>query len=70
VAALSDPGESFAGLATVVAGSAGLVWPRDVNHVVLDESALFVRGLRGANLHLAVDRDRVTANDLTAEFFR
>jgi len=70
VATLNDPGKSFAGLTAVVASGTGLVGPRDVDHVVLDESALLVRGFRGADFHLAVDRNRVAANDLTAELFR
>ncbi len=56
-AALGDAGEGFASQTAVVAGGAGLVGPRDVDHVVLNEGAFFMRGLGGADLHLAVDGD-------------
>ena len=69
VAAFGNSGEGFAGLAAVVSGGAGLVGPGDVDHVVLDEGALFVRGLGGADLHLAIDGDGVAADDLTVELF-
>src|SRR5216683_304977 len=67
VAALGDACEGFAGLAAVVAGGAGLVGPGDVDHVVLDEGALFVRGLGRTDLHLAVDGYGVAADDLAIE---
>ena len=67
VAAFGDSGEGFAGLAAVVAGGAGFVGPCDVDHVVLDEGALFVGRLGGADLHLAVDGDGVAADDLAVE---
>ena len=41
VAAFGDAGEGFAGLTAVVARGAGLVWPCDIDHVVLDEGAVF-----------------------------
>jgi hypothetical protein len=66
---LGDAGESFAGLAAVVACGEGFVGPRDVDHVVLDEGALVVRGLGGADLHLAVDGYGVATDDLAAELF-
>jgi hypothetical protein len=69
VSALGDAGEGFAGLAAVVAGGAGFVGSCDVDHVVLDEGALFVRGLRRADLHLTVDGYGVAADDLAAELF-
>ena len=69
VAAFSDAGEGFAGLAAVVAGGAGLVGPGDVDHVVLDEGSLVARGLGGADLHLAIDGDRVATDDLAVELF-
>ena len=55
VSAFDDACESFAGLAAVVTCGAGLIRPRDVDHVVWDEGTLFLRGLGGADLHLAVD---------------
>jgi len=55
VSAFGDTGERFAGLAAVVTCGAGLIRPRDVDHVVWDEGTLFLRGLGGADLHLAVD---------------
>ena len=67
MAALGDAGEGFAGLTAVVAGGAGLVGPDDVDHVVLDEGALFAGGLGGADLHLAVDGDGVATDDLAVE---
>ena len=67
VAAFGDTCEGFAGEAAVVPCGAGLVGPRDVDHVVRDEGALFVRGFGGADLHLAIDGDRVTADDLAVE---
>ena len=67
VAALSDAAKGFASLAAVVAGGAGLIGPGDVDHVVLNEGALFVRGLGGADLHLAVDGYGVAADDLAVE---
>ena len=69
VAAFGDAGEGFAGLTAVVACGAGLVGPGDVDHVVLDEGALFAGGLRGADLHLAVDGYGVAADDLAVELF-
>ena len=69
VAAFGDAGEGFAGQAAVVAGGAGLVGPGDVDQVVRDEGALFVRGLGGADLHLAIDGDGVAADDLAVELF-
>ena len=65
----ADAGEGFAGLTAVVAGGAGLVGPCDVDHVVLDEGALFVRGLGGADLHLAVDGYGVATDDFAVELF-
>jgi hypothetical protein len=67
VAAFGDAGEGFACLSAVVAGGAGLVGPGDVDHVVLDEGALVVGGLGGADLHLAVDGYGVAADDLAVE---
>ena len=69
VAPFGDASEGFAGLAAVVACGAGFVGPGDVDHVVLDEGALFARGLGGADLHLAVDGDGVAADDLAVELF-
>ncbi len=69
VAAFGDAGEGFAGLTAVVACGAGFVGPGDVDHVVLDEGALFAGGLCGADLHLAVDGDGVAADDLAVELF-
>ena len=66
-ASFGDAGEGFAGLAAVVAGGAGFVGPRDIDHVVLDESAFFAGGLGGADLHLAVDGYGVAADDLAVE---
>ena len=68
-AAFGDAGEGFAGLAAVVACGAGFVGRGDVDHVVLDEGALFARGLGGADLHLAVDGNGVAADDLAVELF-
>ena len=68
-AAFGDTGEGFAGLTAVVACGAGLVGPGDVDHVVLDEGALFSGGLRGTDLHLAVDGHGVAADDLAVELF-
>jgi hypothetical protein len=69
VAAGSDAGEGFAGLAAVVAGSASLVGPNDVDHVMLDEGAFFLGWLCSAYLHLSVDSDRVAADDFAVELF-
>jgi hypothetical protein len=69
VAASGNSSEGFAGLSAVVSGSAGLIGRSDVDHVVLDEGSLFVRGLGGANLHLAVDGYGVAADDLAVERF-
>ena len=67
VAAFGNAGKGFAGLAAIVACSAGLVGPCDVDHVMRHEGALFARRLGGANLHLAIDGDRVAAYDFTVE---
>src|SRR5271170_8008552 len=69
VAARGDTGKGLAGLTAVVACGAGFVRPGDVDHVVLDESALLVRWLRGADLHLAVDGYGVAADDFAVELF-
>jgi hypothetical protein len=37
--------------------------------VVLNEGSLFVRWLGGADLHLAIDGDRVATNDFAVELF-
>jgi hypothetical protein len=66
-ASFGDGGEIFARLTAVVAGSAGFVRPRDVDHMVLDQSSLFAGGLGGADLHLAVDGYGVATDDLAVE---
>ncbi len=65
--ALRDAAQGFARLAAVVSRGARFIGPGDVDHVVLDEGALFVRGLGGADLHLAVDGYGVAADDLAVE---
>ncbi len=67
VPAFNNSSKGFAGLAAVVPCGAGFIGRDDVDHVVLDEGALFVSGLSGADLHLAVDGYRVAADDLAAE---
>ena len=64
VAALRYPCNGFAGQAGVVAGGAGFVGREDVDEAVGNEGALDQCGLRGANLHTAVDGDRVATDDL------
>jgi len=63
----ADAGKGFTGQTAVVACGAGFVGPHDVYQVMWYEGALLVRGLRGANFHLAVDGDRVTTDDFTVE---
>src|SRR6202012_5300093 len=56
-------------LPAVVACSAGFVGPGDVDHVVLDEGAVLMRGFGCADLHLAVDGNGVATDDLAVELF-
>ena len=71
--AASDDGEMVAltyavdGLAreaAVVSGGAGSVWRKNVDEVMGDAGALGQRGLGGADLHAAIDGDRIATDDL------
>jgi len=64
---LADSGDSFAGEAAVVAGGAGFVGGEDVDEVVRDAGALGQSGFSGADLHAAVDGDRVAGDDFAGE---
>ena len=65
VATVADLGDGGAGGAGVVAGGAGFAGPLEIEAVVQDAGALGGGGFGGADLHEAIDGDRVAAYDLT-----
>ena len=69
VASVRNSSEGLASLTAVVPCGAGFIGPDDVDHVVLDESAFFARGLGCAYFHLAINGYGVTADDLAIERF-
>ena len=65
--ALGERGENEACMAGVVAGGAGFVGVVEIEQVVWDEESFGGRGFGGAELHVAVDSDRVAGEDLGVE---
>jgi hypothetical protein len=69
VTSFRNPSERFASLTAVVPRGAGFIGPDDIDHVVLNEGALFARGFGCADFHLAINGYGVAADDLAIELF-
>ena len=65
--AIADLGERGAGEAGVVAGGGGLVRVEQVEAVVGDAGAVGGRGFGGADVHAAIDRNRVAGEDFAVK---
>jgi hypothetical protein len=65
--ALGNSTDGFAGEAAIVSGGAWSVGRKDVDEVVGDAGALGKSGLGGADLHAAIDGDRVAGDYLAGE---
>src|SRR6185312_4277085 len=68
-AARLDVRDGGAGMSRPVACGAGLVGPVEVEAVVRDAGAVGGRGFRGADLHQAIDGDRVATDNFAVESF-
>lgn len=69
-ATLRDSRDGLASQPRIVSRCARPVWREDVQQMMRHERPFFVRRLRGADLHAAVDRDRVARDNLGGKVFR